>query len=63
MLGRYCTALSASDSAESDPSAAGRHQSATKAHAADDILKGCHYDLPLLLHVTTAEPLAGNSQK
>jgi hypothetical protein len=30
---------------------------------ADDILTRCHYDLPLLLHVTTAEPLAGNSQK
>jgi hypothetical protein len=30
---------------------------------ADDILTPCHYDLPLLLHVTTAEPLAGNSQK
>jgi hypothetical protein len=38
-------------------------QSATKAHGADDVLKGCHYDLRLLLHVTTAESLAANSQK
>lgn len=37
-------------------------ESATKAPAADDILKGCHYDLRLLLHVTTSGPLADNSQ-
>ena len=30
---------------------------------ADEILTPCHYDLPLLLHVITAEPLASNSQK
>jgi hypothetical protein len=30
---------------------------------ADEILKGCHYGIHLLLHVTTAEPLVGNSQE
>jgi hypothetical protein len=38
-------------------------ESATKALAADDILKGCHYGIHLLLHVTTAESLVGKGQK
>jgi hypothetical protein len=38
-------------------------QSATKAHAADDISNGCHFALHLLLDVTTTAPLAGNRQE
>jgi hypothetical protein len=38
-------------------------ESATKALAADDILKGYHYGIHLLLHVTTAESLVGKGQK
>jgi hypothetical protein len=38
-------------------------ESATKAHAADDISNGCHFALHLLLDVTTADSLAGNRQE
>jgi hypothetical protein len=41
----------------------GRHAISHESHAADDVLKRCHYDLHLFLHVTTSESLAGNSQK
>jgi hypothetical protein len=37
-------------------------QSATKAHAADDISNGCHFALHLLLDVTTADSLVGNRE-
>jgi hypothetical protein len=41
----------------------GRHAISHESHSADDVLKGCHYDLRLLLHVTTPESLAADGQK